>query len=94
MKSLARALRFWCSTILSEGPARRTGVIDKENDAYMAYMLRLWQAGENGQSTWRASVESPHTGEHQIFADLEALFAFLEERTRGGPGVDQQIETD
>jgi hypothetical protein len=65
---------------------------DKENDAYLAYMLRLWQAGENGQSTWRASVESPHTGEHQIFVDLETLFAFLEERTRGAIPGDQQVD--
>jgi len=69
-------------------------VIDRENDAYMAYMLRLWRASENGESAWRASVESPHTGEHQIFADLETLFAFLEERTRGVLSVDQQVEVD
>jgi hypothetical protein len=28
-------------------------------------------------------VESPHTGERQGFARLEALFAFLEEKTGG-----------
>jgi hypothetical protein len=69
-------------------------MIDEENDAYMAYMLRLWRAGENEKSAWRASVESPHTGERQAFADLETLFAFLQERTHGVLGVDQQIETD
>jgi hypothetical protein len=69
-------------------------VNDKENDAYLAYMLRLWQVGGNGQSTWRASVQSPHTGEHQIFADLEMLFAFLEERTKGQTCEDQQGDGD
>jgi hypothetical protein len=60
-------------------------MINEENDAYLAYMLRLWRAGENEKSVWRASVESPYTGERQAFADLETLFAFLQERTRGEP---------
>ncbi|MFL7792981.1 MAG: hypothetical protein AB8I69_12630 [Anaerolineae bacterium] len=67
---------------------------DKSNDAYLAYMLRLWRADENEKCTWRASVESPHTGERQAFADLETLFAFLQEKTRGVLGAAQQIEPD
>ncbi len=49
---------------------------------YLAYMLRLWQVGGDGEPTWRASLESPHTGERQGFAGLQALLAFLEEQTR------------
>lgn len=43
-------------------------------------MLRIWQAGSGGRLTWRASVESPHTGERQAFANLQALCAFLHDR--------------
>ena len=47
---------------------------------YQAYMLRLWQdQGESGPQ-WRASLESPHTGERRGFASLEALFTFLRQR--------------
>jgi hypothetical protein len=50
---------------------------------YLAYLLRLWRTTSDGNIVWRASVESPHTGERHGFADLQALFAFLEERTNG-----------
>ena len=49
---------------------------------YLAYLLRLWQAGNGEELTWRASLESPRTGERRGFASLEALVAFLEEQTR------------
>lgn len=48
---------------------------------YLAYMLRLWMAGNKDTPTWRASLESPHTGERWGFTDLEALAAFLREQT-------------
>ena len=67
-------------------------MIDDENDAYLAYMLRLWRAGEGGKPMWRASVDSPHTGERRVFAYLESLFAFLQERTQGGNGLDRPEE--
>jgi hypothetical protein len=54
-----------------------------ESRRYLAYMLRLWQIGDEGEPTWRASLESPHTGERHGFADLDSLFTFLEEHTRG-----------
>jgi hypothetical protein len=52
---------------------------DEQN--YLAYLLRLWRITSDGDPVWRASVESPHTGERCGFADLQALFAFLEEKT-------------
>ena len=52
-----------------------------DEQGYMAYLLRLWQITSDGNIVWRASVESPHTGERHGFADLQALFAFLEEKT-------------
>jgi len=48
---------------------------------YLAYMLRLWQTGSEEEPTWRASLESPHTGKRHSFASLDLLFAFLVECT-------------
>lgn len=50
-----------------------------EPSAYHAYLLRLWQTKLDGQVVWRASLESPHTGERQGFTDLQTLFAYLSE---------------
>jgi hypothetical protein len=54
-----------------------------EPDVYQAYMLRVWRVRCHGEWQWRASVESPHTGERQSFASLDQLFAFLRERCVG-----------
>ena len=47
-----------------------------------AYVLRLWEARVDGQPVWRASLQSPQTGERHAFASLDTLFTYLEERTR------------
>lgn len=52
-----------------------------EHTHYLAYMLRLWVVDSNNQSVWRASLESPVTGDRQAFRSLAALFEFLEEKT-------------
>jgi hypothetical protein len=52
-----------------------------EQPGYLAYLLRLWRVNDDGKAVWRASLESPHTGERHGFANLERLFAFLEEKT-------------
>ncbi len=52
----------------------------EERDAYQAYLLRLWRVPCQGRWQWRASLESPRTGERQFFAGLEQLFAFVAER--------------
>ena len=49
---------------------------------YLSYLLRLWQASVDDELVWRASLESPHTGERLSFADAERLFAFLDAQTR------------
>lgn len=54
-----------------------------ERQGYQAYLLRLWQVCSGGRWVWRATVESPHTGERQMFADLAGLFAYLERQTGG-----------
>jgi hypothetical protein len=45
---------------------------------YVAYLLRLWQVEGGENAPWRASLESPQTGERRGFAGLADLFAFLE----------------
>jgi len=52
-----------------------------EQPGYLAYLLPLWRVNDDGKPVWRASLESPHTGERHGFANLELLFAFLEEKT-------------
>ena len=44
---------------------------------YLSYLLRLWQTCDGQTRIWRASLESPGTGERRGFADLQALFDFL-----------------
>lgn len=64
---------------------------ETDDPPYYAYMLRLWRSESQGRRQWRASLESPHTGERQLFSDLEQLFAFLSERCEGQtPGASQE----
>jgi len=44
---------------------------------YRAYLLRLWQTGEDNAAAWRVLLEDPRTGERHGFADLDGLFTFL-----------------
>lgn len=48
---------------------------------YLSCLLRLWQTDDDGEQIWRASLESPGSGERQGFASLEALFEFLRAQT-------------
>ncbi len=52
-----------------------------EATRYFSYLLRLWCVDVNGEAVWRASLEDSHTGERHGFADLDRLYAFLQERT-------------
>ena len=54
-----------------------------DDPLYYAYMLRLWQSESQDRRQWRASLESPHTGERHVFSNLEQLFAFLSEQCEG-----------
>lgn len=46
---------------------------------YLAFMLRLWYAdgATDAAANWRASLESPSTGERYGFGSLAELFTFL-----------------
>jgi hypothetical protein len=54
---------------------------DKERPEYLSYLLRLWRVSGEDKAVWRASLESPHTGERRGFGDLAGLFTFLEKET-------------
>jgi hypothetical protein len=54
--------------------------MNDEPDAYQTYLLHLWRAKWQGQWQWRASIESPRTGERQVFAGLQQLLAYLVEK--------------
>jgi hypothetical protein len=56
----------------------------KEQPHYISYLLRVWRANGNGEVAWRASLESPHTGERIGFANLNELFIFLQQQTDEG----------
>jgi hypothetical protein len=64
-----------------------------ERQGYRAYLVRLWRVRSGGRLVWRATVESPHTAERQVFAELPELFAYLERQTGGfdliEPGEDR-----
>ena len=49
-----------------------------EEPTYLSYLLRLWMVEAADRNCWRASLESPITGERLGFQDLEALFTYLE----------------
>ena len=51
--------------------------MSREQRRYISYLLRLWQIRSGGELVWRASLESPHTGERKGFASLDDLFDFL-----------------
>ena len=53
--------------------------VGKKGD-YLSYLLRLWR--DSGDTAiWRASVQSPHTGERIHFASIEELLAYLRRQT-------------
>lgn len=45
-------------------------------DAYLSFMLRMWQDAEG--LPWHASLEHPQTGEQMLFATVDELFTYLD----------------
>ncbi|MCB9420976.1 MAG: hypothetical protein H6667_14335 [Ardenticatenaceae bacterium] len=48
---------------------------------YISYLLRLWQAEDNGELVWWASLESSQTGQRWVFANLDEALVFLRVQT-------------
>jgi hypothetical protein len=70
----------------------------KARRGYLSYMLRLWQTSVDDELVWRASLESPGTGDRLSFTDAGSLFAFLDAQMRGisrrevfSPGGDEEF---
>ena len=51
-----------------------------EEMGYRSFLLRLWCVKQNGELTWRASLENPRTGQKHFFSSLEALSEFLRDQ--------------
>lgn len=63
--------------------SHRLGVaMTGERQRYRSYLLRLWQTRDGEDQVWRASLETPGTGERRGFASLEDLVDFLQAQTR------------
>lgn len=69
----------------------------KERPNYLSYLLRLWRVENHEQipgadkTTWRASLESAHTGEKRTFASLSDLFDFLQDQTDALPSCQGDV---
>ena len=69
--------------------------VNEERRRYLSYLLRLRQIESKGRLVWRASLEDARTGERQGFAGIDALLAFLRERTNEVTGSNEsQDEAD
>lgn len=55
--------------------------MSKRPSAYHSFLLRMWLVEDKGTTIWRASLESPHSGERTNFATLDELFNFLRRQT-------------
>lgn len=66
----------------------------KPQRRYHSYLLRMWQTSDEKKQIWRASLESPGSGERQGFASLEDLFDFLQAQTepRDGQNRDRDMQ--
>lgn len=47
---------------------------------YRSFLVRLWQSHADG--AWRASAQSIQSGATTHFADLDALFVFLQDHNQ------------
>ena len=77
--------------------------MNTERHEYRAYLVRFWRVRSGGKWVWRTTLESPHTAERQVFADLPELFAYLERQTSDldliqqeddWPGDDEELGTE
>jgi hypothetical protein len=54
----------------------KRGVITEEM-GYRSFLLRLWCVKQNGELSWRVSLENPRTGQQYFFSTQEYLVEFL-----------------
>ena len=63
--------------------------MDSQNDAYLAYLLRLWRVRET-RDKWRVSLEDARTRELRGFASLEEALVFLQKEVVSKNDEDQE----
>lgn len=65
---------------------------------YFSYLLRLWETSNGEKQIWRASLESPGSGQRHGFASLQSLVDFLQaeigsqETQRREPDTEEEAE--
>jgi len=64
-----------------------------ERCRYLSYMLRMWETSDGESQIWRASLESPGSGQRRGFADLQSLMDFLADQTERQDGQDRERDT-
>ncbi len=57
---------------------------------YCSFMFRLWQVKTEDMQTWVVSIQDTHTGQQQIFSNLDGLIQFLQTEFDSSP---QEKET-
>ncbi len=67
---------------MNVGPAAIDGYDVTKSHLYQTYVLRLWQVHLAGRPAWRASLESPHSGERLCFSSLDELSEYLKQETQ------------
>ena len=50
-----------------------------EKISYRSYLLRLWLVNQNGRISWHSSLESPQTGQRQLFSRVEEMYDYLDQ---------------
>lgn len=66
-------------------------MMDSQNDAYLAYLLRLWRVRETKEK-WRVSLEDARTRELRGFASLEEALAFLQKEVAVKDDEEQKVD--
>ena len=57
-----------------------------------SYVLRLWQAREDGGASWRASLQVVPVGERLGFASLEELFSYLRQQALAAGALEGEAD--
>ena len=65
--------------------------MSKKQPNYISYLLRIWQSNGD-RTTWRASLQNPHTDERIGFASIDELCAFLRQQTGAECGSEDSGE--
>ena len=62
------------------------------SDTYRAYLVRMWR--DTPHAAWRVSAQSAETGEVIRFADLKALYSFLNSQASDSLAIDTSISDE